>query len=88
LKQFEVHSAQRVALNAAQLRRFGAAEPLTITEACDAPKGATNKLPVNSTGKSLITTGERRAAGRMPATRTQDVCAPFAPQKENQCQES
>jgi hypothetical protein len=41
-----------VALNAAQFRRFGAAEPLKITEACDAPKRATIQLPENSPAKS------------------------------------
>ena len=51
LSQFEVHSVQRVALNAAQLRRFGAAEPLN-TRTCEAPERATNHLPVNPPAKS------------------------------------
>ena len=52
MSQFEVHSVQRVALNAAQSRRFGAAESLHNAETCNAPERATNQLPVNSTGKS------------------------------------
>jgi hypothetical protein len=52
LNQFEVHSVQRVALNAAQLRRFGAAESLHKSETCEAPKRATNHLPVNSPAQS------------------------------------
>jgi hypothetical protein len=79
-----------VALNAAQARRFGAAEPLNITEACDALERAKNQLPVNSAGKS--TNNLAKYASTMLADRTQAVCAPFmdarAPQKEDQCQES
>jgi len=79
-----------VALNAAQARRFGAAESRNNIETCDALECATNQLPVNSTGKSNYNPTE--SASYTLASATQAACAPLvdarAPQKENQCLES
>jgi len=47
-----------VALNAAQTRRFGAAESLHNAETCAAPERATNQLPVNSTGEIQLQPSE------------------------------
>ena len=80
MNQFEVHSVQRVALNAAQTRRFGAAESLHNAETCDAPERKTNQLPVNSPGEIQLQPSEVRESRLFETGGSlEDPCAVSAP---------